>query len=74
MDKKTINCACRHIAVFRNQSIKKETADFGKPCVGCEEANECNYDWLNKMMPLFDKSDIKISMVSTGEGEMPIER
>lgn len=63
MDRKAINCACRHIKEFRHKAAKGETADFGKPCSECEEVNECNYDWLNKMLPLFEESDTKISMV-----------
>lgn len=56
-----IYCLVRHIKAFHEQSKKDMKADFGEPCEGCKNWNECKGDWLSKISNLIP-DDIKISM------------
>lgn len=59
---KTEECALQHIKVFREQSSRNETADFGEPCQKCIHTSECNFDWFSILSPLAHQSRIEISM------------
>lgn len=60
---KAEDCALQHIKTFHKQALKGEQADYGEPCIDCPHAGTCQLDWSSIMMPLMEKSRIKISLV-----------
>lgn len=61
--KKAEDCAMQHIKAFHEQALRGKAADYGEPCMNCPYTNECDYDWNSIMLPLMERSQIKISMV-----------
>lgn len=61
--KKAEDCAMQHIKAFHEQALRGEAADYGEPCMNCPYANKCDYDWNSIMLPLMERSQIKISLV-----------
>lgn len=57
-----VNCITQHIKAYREQAIKEETANFGKPCETCLYMQNCDLDWLSKMQPIISQSDICINV------------
>ncbi len=49
---KAINCMAQHIRVFRDQASNLMLADFAEPCKYCKFAKECNYDWMEIIIPV----------------------
>lgn len=64
-EQQTIDCIAQHIKTFHEQSKQQIIADFGEPCTNCEYGKICNLDWLAKMKPLFEKSDVMIKLCDT---------
>lgn len=64
--KKANDCALQHIKVFREQAIRKDTADFGEPCQNCIHVKNCNLNWLSVLSPLIEHSCVEISVVDRG--------
>ena len=63
MEQLSIDCIAQHLKIFHDQSTLIRTADFGEPCSTCPHAmKECKLDWLTRMKPLFDKTDIQIRL------------
>lgn len=64
MEKLTDNyCVARHIKSFYEQAKKEMKADFGEPCEGCKNWDECKGDWLSKIgKSIIDET--KFSMVN----------
>ncbi len=69
--RQAINCVAQHIYIFFNQSAGEKKADFGEPCETCKYAETCEFDWLSKMQPLLDLSDIRISLVDQAQRDTP---
>lgn len=66
-DKVAINCAMQHIKTFLNQARAGSPADFAQPCAECKMSSHCDYDWLHKMKPLLEVSDVYISMAFSAQ-------
>lgn len=63
MEQLSIECIAQHLKIFHEQAVFDRTADFGEPCSQCPHAmKECRLDWLTRMSPLFDKTDIQIRL------------
>ena len=62
----TIDCLVQHIKAFHEQDACKKTADFGEPCATCKHVKECGFDWLAKMKPVLNKSDVTIQICYSG--------
>lgn len=63
MEQLTIDCIAQHLKVFHEQAVFDKTADFGEPCSTCSHAmKECKLEWLTRMEPLFDRTDIQIRL------------
>ena len=63
MEKLSIDCIAQHLKVFHEQAVLDKTADFGEPCSTCPHVmKECRLDWLTRMRPLFDRTDIQIRL------------
>ncbi len=59
----TIDCIAQHLKVFHQQGVEERIADFGEPCSACPHVmKECRLDWLTKMEPLFNRTEIQISL------------
>lgn len=69
MDQLSIDCIAQHLKIFHEQAAFDRTADFGEPCGSCPHVmKECRMDWLTRMKPLFDRTDIQIRL---GYPELP---
>ncbi len=62
----TAVCATQHINALLRQSAMKKIADWGEPCADCKYSKECNYDWIARLKPLFEKANIPIQICSPG--------
>lgn len=62
-EEEAIDCIVQHINSFLKQARNKEKADFGKPCAECIYRNECNFEWISKMQPVIQRSNVKITLV-----------
>lgn len=59
----SIDCIAQHLKVFHEQAVFNRTADFGEPCSRCPHVmKECRLDWLTRMKPLFDRTNIQIGL------------
>ena len=58
-----LDCMVQHINTFLKQARNEQIADFGQPCTECMHRNECKFDWLSKMQPVLQRSNVKINLV-----------
>lgn len=49
---KAIDCIAQHIGTFLNQASNRRAADFAEPCEKCKLDADCNFDWLEIMIPI----------------------
>lgn len=56
-------CAAQHIKAMREQYLNDRKADFSAPCSKCELNSQCYFNWLETLTPIFQKSNVKISLV-----------
>lgn len=49
---KAIDCMAQHIGTFLNQASNRWAADFAEPCEKCKLDADCNFDWLEIMIPI----------------------
>lgn len=63
--KMATDCMAQHIKIFREQSLKDEKADFGRPCSECQYNHRCSFEWLEIMQPILEKTSVEINMVLT---------
>ena len=71
ISQETIDCIAQHIKAFHEQDACEKKADFGEPCATCKHVKECGFDWLTKMKPLLDKSDVTIQLYYSGHLRKP---
>lgn len=57
-----IDCAMQHIKIYREQVLRKVVADFGEPCESCIYSAKCDFQWVNKILPLLSKSNVTINL------------
>ena len=69
--RQAINCVAQHICIFLNQSAGEKKADLGEPCETCRYVETCNFDWISKMKPLLELSDIRINLVDQAQRDTP---
>ena len=63
MEQLSIDCIAQHLKVFYEQAVFNKVADFGEPCSRCPHVmKKCRLDWLTRMKPLFDRTDIQIRL------------
>ena len=62
-------CLMQHLAVFHDQSLLDKSADFGEPCEKCKHAHECDFNWLEKIIPFCNATGIRIKLVHSAHLE-----
>lgn len=63
VSQETAICAMRHIKAYHRQYSMGEKVDFAEPCNECALNGTCEFDWLDKLYPLSDRSNISIQLV-----------
>ena len=66
LNEETINCIAQHLKIFHEQSAHGKSADFGEPCETCKYVKGCDFDWLAKMKPLLERSNVTIRLCYSG--------
>ena len=60
---KSLICAAQHIKSMREQHLRGRKSDFSAPCAKCQLNNQCSFNWLETLTPIFRESNVKISVV-----------
>lgn len=61
--KKAADCMVRHLAAYHRQSMNNMEANFGTPCSKCQAAEECGFNFIERMEPLLELSDESFTVI-----------
>lgn len=63
LPKDSVYCLAQHFKTFFKQVQETRIADFAEPCIDCSINSDCKYNWQEKLGPVFEQLDLKITLV-----------